>query len=551
MLKQLSIKNYALIKDLDLVFDGGLSVITGETGAGKSILLGALDLILGRRADTKVLFDPASKCIVEGTFRIGQYGLQSFFRDNDLDYDEQSIIRREITPQGKSRAFINDTPVNLAVLQGLGDALVDIHSQHQHLALADQDFQVFILDSYAGLRDEVADYRENYQRMLGLDRELQALIAQEEKSRTEKDYLEFLVEELGQARLKPGEQQELEEELKVLEHAEEIRTILFQTLQELDNERGGVLPDLGAILSGLNRISTFNPVLGEISRRFETLRIELQDLSREVERFEEQVTVDPARAGVVAGRLDTLYQLQQKHRVASVDALLEVMEQLNEKLNGIGNLESRIAALSKQLESMKADVADASGRISARRMEMAPRLEEEVLEAIRTLGLPNATFRAAMTSLAAPGRNGQDRLEFLFNANRGGEMRPLANVASGGEKSRLMLAIKSLISKKTLLPTIVFDEIDTGVSGAVADRVGEELQSLASAMQVIAVTHLPQIAGKGTHHYQVFKEVEDNITVTRIRKLDDEQRILEIAKLLSGRKVTSASVESARQLLNN
>lgn len=551
MLTHLKIKNYALIKDLDLDFKEGFTVITGETGTGKSILLGALDLILGKRADSKILLNNSSKCIVEGSFSISGYRLEPLFQAHDLDYDPQTLIRREITAQGKSRAFINDTPVNLNVLQELGEQLVDIHSQHQNLALSDTDFQTFILDSYAGILDKVQQYRDSYGQFMELRRELQQLVDAEQKSKAEKDFFEFLYNELDQAALVKDEQEQLSEELKVLEHAEDIRTILFQSLQGLESERGGVIPDLASLHAGLKKISSFNPGLADINQRLESVHIELQDLQREMERFEEQVNVDPERTQEVSDRLDTIYKLQQKHRVTTIEELLEVLAELQQKLEGIGNLESRIAEVNTEIDALKASVQEAAKQISKKRQGVAAQLQEEIISAAGALGMPNASFRVDIKPLETPGKDGADRIEFLFNANKGGQLNPISKVASGGEKSRLMLAIKSLISKKALLPTIIFDEIDTGVSGAVADRVGGILQSLSLGMQVIAITHLPQIAGKGAHHYQAYKEVDGNTTSTFLKVLTPEERILEIAKLLSGQEVTNASVESARHLLNN
>jgi DNA repair protein RecN (Recombination protein N) len=551
MLTHLSIKNYALIRDLELDFREGFTVITGETGTGKSIMLGALDLILGKRADSKALLDGSSKCIVEGTFNIASYALEPFFRSHDLDFDSQTLLRREITAQGKSRAFINDTPVNLNVLNELGDQLVDIHSQHQNLALSDADFQTFVLDSYAGLLDPVKRYRGEYRKFLGMNRELQQLVEEEQNSRAEKDYLDFLCRELEDARLTGDEQEQLEDELKVLEHAEEIRGVLFQARQGLENENGGALPDLNAIHAGLKKISAFNTGLKGISERFESVRIELQDLLQEVERFEEQVNVDPARAEEINDRLNILYQLQQKHRVNTTVELVEVLAQLRQKLDGIGNLEERINAISKNIDSLKKSIMRSASQISSRRKAVVGAFQKEVVKSAKLLGMPGASFMVDLKTLDTPGPDGLDTIGFLFNANKGGQLQVLSKVASGGEKSRLMLIIKSLISQKALLPTIIFDEIDTGVSGAVADRVGGILQELSSSMQVIAITHLPQIAGKGSNHYQSYKEEKGNATTAHLKELNPEERIFEIAKLLSGQEVTNASVESARHLLNN
>ena len=551
MLKHLTIKNYALIRHLELDFDMGFTVITGETGAGKSILLGALDLILGKRADSKMLPDPSKKCVVEGSFLIKDYQLSSLFQSLDLDYEDHTLIRREINAQGKSRAFVNDTPVSLNVLLELGERLVDIHSQHQNLFLSDSGFQLSVLDNYAGISDDMQRYHAEYQEFVKISRHLDQLIEAEAKSRAELDYYQFLSEELEQVRLKEGEQEALEEDLKILEHAEDIRSALFQAGEGLESERGGVLRELSDIYTALNRISTFNPSLDEISKRFDSIRIELKDLLREIERFGEQVNVDPLRAGEISDRLNLIYSLQQKHRVNSISGLLEILSEINQKLDGIQDLGGQIKKTTDRINSLKSSLLGLAEQISVKRINVIPAIEKEIKLSVQKLGMPDADFKVIHEILENPGKTGMDQIDFFFNANRGGALKPISSVASGGEKSRLMLAVKSLVSKKALLPTIIFDEIDTGVSGAVADRVGGILYSLSTAMQVIAITHLPQIAGKGMHHFQVYKEVVDEHTVTHIRKLSPEERLLEIAKLLSGQKVTSASVESARQLLNN
>jgi len=551
MLQHLTIQNYALIRHLEIKFKDGFTVITGETGTGKSILLGALGLILGKRADTKVLLDKSEKCIVEGSFFIKNYKLESLFLAHDLDYDNQTLIRREINTQGKSRAFINDTPVNLNVLQEIGERLVDIHSQHQNLALKDSDFQVSILDSYAGILDEVHQYRKNYRKFLDLSQEHQKLVEMEHQSNTEKDYYEYLFAELDRSNLKEREQEELEEELKILDHAEEIRSVLFHASESLENERGGVLSDLSDTQTGLNKIKTFTPELDDISKRFDSIRIELHDLLQELEKFAEQVNINPDRAHELNERLNTIYGLQQKHRVSSIAELADVLADLKQKLQGIENLESQIGDITGRIDALKKLLIKSANLISVKRKKVIPHFVEELKLSIHQLGMPNGSFKVDHTTFEIPGKDGRDQIQFLFNANKGGELREVSKVASGGEKSRLMLAIKSMISKKELLPTIVFDEIDTGVSGAVADRVGGILYSLSSTMQVIAITHLPQIAGKGVHHYQVYKNVSDNLTSTHVKKLNAEERIFEIAKLLSGQEVTEASVESAKHLLNN
>lgn len=551
MLLHLSIQNYALIRHLELDFDNGFTVITGETGAGKSILLGALDLILGKRADTRVLLDKSSKCYVEGAFDVSNYKLSSFFSEHDLDQESKTLLRREINAQGKSRAFINDTPVKLSVLEQLGKQLVDIHSQHQSLSLIDSDFQVSILDSYAGLLVQSREFRVMYSEFEQLANELATLKEQEEKSRAEKDYFEFLITELDNARILDGEQEAMEDELSVLDHAEEIRSVLYRSIQLMDNDGSGVIENLNEMQSGLSKIRDYNPELKEINDRLESMRIEMMDLRNEVERFEEQVAVNPARSREIQDRLDTLYGLQQKHRVSSNTELLRVLADIQNKLSGLENLESTIKKHAEALGILNAKIDETALYISNKRKEAIPAFAKEVERNLQQLGMPNGIFEVSHSLLKKPGKDGIDKIRFMFNANKGGHLDDVSKVASGGEKSRLMLAVKSLISKKVLLPTIIFDEIDTGVSGAVADRVGAILLSLSGNMQVISITHLPQIAGKGRHHYQVYKNVSENYTSTHVKKLNPDERILEIAKLLSGQEVTDASVESARQLLKN
>lgn len=551
MLQHLSIQNYALIRHLELEFSQGFSVITGETGAGKSILLGALDLIVGKRADTRVLLDKSAKCIVEGIFKYRTPGLDQFFTAHDLDRDDQILVRREINAQGKSRAFINDTPVNLSVLQDLGSQLVDIHSQHQNLSVTEAVFQLAVLDSYSGILSEVEAYRERYAEYHQQKNELEQLLAREQKASAEKDFFEFLYTELENAAVKEGEQEGLEQELSVLEHAEEIRAVLFNTRQGVENEKDGLLDRLREINSGLGKLRSFNTDLEHIFDRFESIRIEMQDLLREVERFEDQVSVDPVKVTAINERLDTLYGLQQKHRVNSVGGLLDMQAELQQKLSGIESLETRIAAVKVKIEKLELALQQSATSITQSRKASIPRFVQQVTDVLQSLGMPHAHFLIEHELLAHPGKDGLDSIRFLFNANKGEAPQDLTAVASGGEKSRLMLAIKSLVSRKALLPTIVFDEIDTGVSGAVADKVGHILLDLASSMQVITITHLPQIAGKGNHHFQVYKSESENITSTHVKKLNPDERIIEIAKLLSGQEITNASVESARQLLNN
>ena len=551
MLTHLTVKNFALIRNLDISFNKNLSVITGETGAGKSILIGAMDLILGKRADTKVLMDKSAKCVVEGTFFIKDYNLQRFFVLNDLDFDNITIIRREITPQGKSRAFINDTPVNLSVLKELSYKLIDLHSQDQHLSLNDNDFQHLVVDSYAGIHSEIGKYNSNYQSLLTIRKELEKLLNDEKQSNAEKDYLEFIYNELEEANLQSGEQENLENELKILNHTEEIKSVLNEIAQGLENENTGVVSTLTSIRNNLSKIASYSDDLNELSLRFESTSIELNDLLSEAEIINHRIEHKPQKISEINDRLNLIYSLQAKHRVNTIDELNFVKKNTHGKLDKIQSLNTSIEKKSLEITTIKKEVARQAQDISAKRQSVFSSLQKNIELSLLSLGMPNSKFKVSNTKLPEPGPKGIDAIQFLFNANMGGELQNISRVASGGEKSRLMLAVKSLLSQKKLLPTIVFDEVDAGISGRVADKVGSILQELSLTMQVIAITHLPQIAGKGNNHLLVYKESDKNSTQTQIKILDHEERIIEIAKLLSGSKVTNASMESAKHLLNN
>ncbi|MCD4695877.1 MAG: DNA repair protein RecN [Bacteroidales bacterium] len=551
MLTHLTVKNFALIRNLDISFNKNLSVITGETGAGKSILIGAMDLILGKRADTKVLMDKSAKCVVEGTFFIKAYNLQRFFVLNDLDFDNITIIRREITPQGKSRAFINDTPVNLSVLKELSYKLIDLHSQDQHLSLNDNDFQHLVVDSYAGILSEIGKYNSNYQSLLTIRKELEKLLNDEKQSNAEKDYLEFIYNELEEANLQSGEQENLENELKILNHTEEIKSVLNEIAQGLENENTGVVSTLTSLRNNLSKIASYSDDLNELSLRFESTSIELNDLLSEAEIINHRIEHKPQKISEINDRLNLIYSLQAKHRVNTIDELNFVKKNTHGKLDKIQSLNTSIEKKSLEITTIKKEVARQAQDISAKRQSVFSSLQKNIELSLLSLGMPNSKFKVSNTKLPEPGPKGIDAIQFLFNANMGGELQNISRVASGGEKSRLMLAVKSLLSQKKLLPTIVFDEVDAGISGRVADKVGSILQELSLTMQVIAITHLPQIAGKGNNHLLVYKESDKNSTQTQIKILDHEERIIEIAKLLSGSKVTNASMESAKHLLNN
>lgn len=551
MLSHISIQNYALIDFLEIDFSKGLSVITGETGAGKSILLGALDLILGSRADTNVLMDKNTKCIVEGEFKIDSYSFESFFENFDLDFDKVTIIRREINSKGKSRAFINDTPVNLTVLKQLGEKLVDIHSQHKNLSLADSSFQFTVIDSVANITDDVKKYRYDFAELKSKKKILAELFEQEKQSRTEKDYFEFVINEIDEAGLVAGEQEKLEQELEVLNHAEEIKSVLYSVSENLGNDEIGLINGLGQLRSSLQKIASYSESLKDISERLESNFLDLSDVLSEVKNNEEEINYQPERVDEINERLNTIYGLQTKHRTNTVKDVLNLKEQIEIKLSNIQSLELNINELKKEIDNRQKTMEEKAKLISEKRMAVFDKLATEIKISLQHLGMPDADFMVNHKLLPEAGSDGFDQIKFLFNANRGGDLQELSSVASGGEKSRLMLAVKSLVSKNALLPTIIFDEIDTGVSGAVANKVGNILLELSNTMQVVAITHLPQIAGKGNDHFLVYKENDELETKSKMKKLNQDERIFEIAKLLSGHEVTSASVESAKHLLKN
>lgn len=551
MLSQLTIKNYALIRDLRIDFKSGFSVITGETGAGKSILLGALNLILGKRADTQILLDKTKKCIIEGSFQITGYKLNRFFSKYDLDYDENStLLRREINPHGKSRAFINDTPVNLNMLKELGSHLINIHSQHETLNLNDSLFQIAIVDSYAGITGYLEAYGIQFNELSKLKKELLQLIEQEEKFRQEQDYWQFLFNELEDENLDDIHQDELENELKILNNAESIKAELFNTAQLLNNEDGGLLNALLTIKNSLGNISSFSPELEDLLNRVEAGYIEFQDISEEMQKTGDAVTYNPERISEITDRLDQLYGLQQKHRVSRVEELIELKNDYQQKLSNISSLDTKKSQLEKEIAERTEELEQNALKISGKRKAVFSKIESHITNLLIQLGMPHASFQINHIVLSEPGLNGYDKINFLFNANKGGKLAEISKVASGGELSRLMLSIKSLISQKNLLPTIIFDEIDMGISGNIANMAGNILQNLATTMQVIAITHLPQIAGKGDSHYLVFKSSDKDISETEIKILAEADRTIEIAKMLSGQAITDASVETAKQLLN-
>lgn len=550
MLQNLLIENYALIEKLDINFSKGFSVITGETGAGKSIMLGALSLILGSRADTQVLQDKSRKCIIEGQFLISAYQLESFFEANDLDFENQSVLRREISPAGKSRAFINDTPVNLTVLKELGDRLVNIHSQHAIVTLNDANFQLAVLDAYVGHEEEVADYQKEFRGFRSLQLELDDLLTNEQQSKADFDYFQFQFDELEKANLAPDEQEGLESSLEIQTHAEEIKFAIEHATKTIEEADFNIINSLTGIRNNLRKVAKFYPEFDTLSERIDANLIDLKDIGSELLSIDNQVHFDPAEVENLKSRLDLIYHLQQKHGVQSVAELIDLKESISQKLNSINSLEEEIVELKNRIEKYKADLVRGALKISKARKASIPAIEAKVVGMLKQLGMPNARFSIMNNPLDEPGVDGFDKVKYFFNANKGSDLNEVAKIASGGELSRLMLSIKSLISGKKLLPTIIFDEIDNGVSGEVAAKVGKILADMAEDIQLLVITHLPQIAGKGINHYRVTKETKNDKTHSQIKLLNKDERVVEIAKMISGDQVSEVAMENAKILLS-
>jgi DNA repair protein RecN (Recombination protein N) len=551
MLIHLAIENYALIDHLDIDFYKGFTAITGETGAGKSILMDALDLVLGKRADTQVLLDPTKKCIVEATFSVENYNLRPFFEEAGVDYEKISILRREVSPNGKSRAFINDTPVPLGYLKLLGDLLVDIHAQHATTSLQNPDFQLSVIDSYGDLEPELSGYQSHFQKLKNSRQLLKELVDQEVKYRATLDYKQFIFDELNLAAILPDEQVQLEEQITLIIHAEEIKTNLYQVQDLLNNNETSVLNFLSQVETNLHRISLYHPDLEQLTKRLESDLIDLKDISIELARLNDHIEFDQEQLNLVQERLDLLYRLQHKHHVASNKELLEIIENLNNELSNYSTLENQIKNIELQITEQESDLKASAEILTFNRKAVFPSLENEMISSLKHLGMPDARFEIKQKEINEFSLSGQDRIEFYFNANEGHSLKPLTEIASGGELSRVMLSIKSIISKKKLLPTIIFDEIDNGLSGDVAGRVGDVLSSAALQMQVITITHLPQIAGKAQYHYSVFKQNKNNITYSNIKFLDHQERIAELAKMIGGREITVGSLAAAKELLTS
>ncbi|KAA6335370.1 DNA repair protein RecN [termite gut metagenome] len=549
MLRSLHIQNYALIKQLDIDFDIGFSVITGETGAGKSIILGAVGLLLGQRADIKAIRQGMAKCVIEARFNISAYRMQTFFEENELEYDDECILRRELQSSGKSRAFINDVPASLLQMKELGEQLIDIHSQHQNLLLNKEGFQLNVLDILAHNNEMLELYNRTYAAWKQLNKELNELTAQAEQDRTDEEYIRFQLEQLDEARLTAGEQDILEKEVKLLTHAEEIKTGLYRVKQTLTADEYGLLPRLKESLTILSNLQKVYSAVKELAERMEGCYIELKDQTQEIGNQYERIDFNPVRLEEANERLNLIYSLQQKHRVKTVEELISLTENYRKKLSVITSFDEQIAELTKQRDVQYNQVRQQAEKLTQKRIAAARKVEQEMSVRLMPLGMPNIRFQVE-TGSKEPGTTGADVVNFLFSANKNGALQPVSSVASGGEIARVMLSVKAMIAGAVQLPTIVFDEIDTGVSGEIADRMADIMQEMSQGnRQVISITHLPQIAARGQMHYKVYKQDNESETNSHIRRLTDDERVEEIAQMLSGALLTEAALNNARELL--
>ena len=550
MLRQLYIKNYTLIDELDIDIHAGFSVITGETGAGKSIILGAIGLLLGQRADSKSVKQGAERCVIEAHFDLSRYDMKAFFDDNDIDYDEHdTIIRRELTATGKSRAFINDTPVALSMLKELGEQLVDVHSQHQNLLLNKQDFQMGVIDILANDAKELNAYRQAFSQYQQKQQELTTMKEDIEQNRQHQDFLQFQYDELSQAQLTAGEQEELEQQSDMLSHAEDIKSALFEADNALNSEQCGGVDQVKNALHALGGISKVLPKAAGLSERLDSCHIELRDIADEIGRLLEDTDFDPAELDHINSRLDKLYDLEKKYHVESVEELIAQRDTLQQQLAAIENSDDALQELQTCCEQLRVKCQQQGDTLTALRKKAAKEVERQMLQRLVPLGMPNVRFEVSVTQEQL-GRNGQDNVAFYFSANTSTPLQPVSQVASGGEIARVMLSLKAMISTAVKLPTIIFDEIDTGVSGKIAEKMAQIMQEMGRhERQVISITHLPQIAALGSHHYRVTKEETRQGTTSRMQELSEEERIREIAQMLSGSDISDAAIQNAKELL--
>ncbi len=550
MLKQLYIKNFTLIDELDIELYPGFSVITGETGAGKSIILGAIGLLLGQRADSKSIKAGAEKCIIEAHFDLSRYPMQDFFEENEIEQDsEDTIIRRELTATGKSRAFINDTPVGLSQLKELGEQLVDVHSQHQNLLLQKQDFQLSVVDIIANDSRELTAYQQTYSQLQTAQSQLQTMKDDIERNRQSQDFLQFQCEELENARLTEGEQEELEQQSETMEHAEDIKTALYEADNALYGEQMGAVSQVHTAKNALSGISKVMPKTAELAERLDSCRIELKDIADEVSAMLEDTDFNPSELDRINSRLDRIYELEKKYHADTVEELIGKRDELRQKLNNIENSDEALAELEAKCQQLRAKSQQQADALTKLRLKAGKEIEQQLRQRLVPLGMPNVRFEVNIQK-GELGKNGQDAVAFLFSANTSTPLQPVAQVASGGEIARVMLSLKAMISGAVKLPTIIFDEIDTGVSGKIAEKMADIMQEMGQTeRQVISITHLPQIASKGSHHYRVSKEESANGTISQMQELNKDERITEIAQMLSGSDVSEAAIANAKQLL--
>lgn len=550
MLQNLHIQNFALIEETSVKLNNGLTVITGETGAGKSILLGALGLTLGNRADVSSLHNKTKKCVIEAQFNIKAYNLKSFFEENELDFEEITSVRREITPEGKSRAFINDTPTTVSVVKELGERLIDIHSQHETLLLKETNFQFELVDAFAQSTDLFSDYRKQYQALQKLKKQLDDLVNQETQAKKELDYLQFQFNELNEANIKPGELVKLEEESETLENAEFIKSNLAKAAMAISAGDENILSALSLIKQQLQSVSKFGKQFNDLYERLNSTIIELKELSKDIENSDEDVVYDNARLEEVNAALDKLNRLLKKHSVSSEEELLSIKDDIESKLQHFSSLEINIEKIQKEIIATEKQCKTIAKELSAKRQKSLAGIEQNITTMLTSLSMANAQFKIDLKTQDELSANGFDTISFLFTANKGAEFKELHKTASGGELSRLMLCLKALLAERTALPTIIFDEIDTGVSGDVADKIGNILKAMGKSMQVITITHLPQMASKGESHLFVYKSDNKDKTVSNIKELNQDERIAEIAKMLSTGNPTETALKNAKELLN-
>lgn len=549
MIQRLSIRNFALIDELEIQFSEGFTIITGETGAGKSIILGALGLIAGNRAESHVLLDKDIKCVVEADFKITTLNLQSFFSDNDLDFDDTCIIRREILPNGKSRAFVNDTPVNLTIVKQLSELLIDIHSQHDTLLLRDSGFQLNSLDVYASNMDLLRQYESAFVKVRNLKSKLSELIADDQRMKSELDFFQYQYDELSSANLIENEKEELIKELNVINHAEDLKSSLTQLVSAFIDSENNIIDQITVAKNLLSKVSGLTSKLDELSERLESSLLEIKDIAETIDQIAQETDFDPDRLHIIEERLDLIHSLESKHRVNGIHELLKIQQELEIKITRSQNLDHEILQLKAQLQVDEVQLQVLADELRNKRMEAAVGFQKDIVKTLKVLGMPDASVHIMIETLDEFTINGKDRVKYLFTANKGIEPQELKKIASGGEISRFMLAVKAIISSKKELPTIIFDEIDTGVSGNIAEMLAMVMRKISSYCQILCITHLPQIASKGDEHWKVRKEIKDDTTRTVIKKLSNEERLEEIAHMLSGAELSKEAMDNAKVLL--